>query len=108
MGRNTPDFIVRLDDGHGPDDPLNLIVEVTGEKDKDKEAKTATAQNLWVPAVNNAGTWGRWAFVEVDDPWDATGSILGTGSDWSDQSDKSDRSGQSDQPPGRRGATREP
>ena len=26
-----PDFIVRIDDGHGPDDLLNLIVEVTGE-----------------------------------------------------------------------------
>jgi type III restriction enzyme len=23
-----PDFIVRIDDGHGPDDPLYLIVEV--------------------------------------------------------------------------------
>ena len=31
-----PDFPVRLDDGHGREDPLNLIVEVTGERDKDK------------------------------------------------------------------------
>ena len=33
---------------------LNLIVEVTGEKDKEKEAKVSTAKTLWVPAVNNA------------------------------------------------------
>jgi len=64
------DFLVRLDDGRGKDDPLNLIVEVTGERDKDKEAKTATARTLWVPAVNNHGGFGRWAFVEVTDPYD--------------------------------------
>ncbi|MBI5064101.1 MAG: SLBB domain-containing protein [Desulfatitalea sp.] len=29
-----PDFIACIDDGHGPDDLLNLIVEVTGEKKK--------------------------------------------------------------------------
>ena len=56
-----PDFIVRLDDGHGADDLLNLIVEVTGEAKKDKAAKVATARTLWVPAVNNHGGFGRWA-----------------------------------------------
>ena len=66
-----PDFIACLDDGHGPDDLLNLIVEVTGEKKKDKAAKVATARTLWVPAVNNHGGFGRWAFIEVADPWDA-------------------------------------
>ncbi len=70
-----PDFLVRLDDGHGPDDLLNLIVEVTGEKKKDNAAKVATARNLWVPAVNNHGGFGRWAFAEVDDPWDAKAGI---------------------------------
>ena len=25
----------------------------------------------WVPAVNNWGGLGRWAFLEVTDPWDA-------------------------------------
>jgi type III restriction enzyme len=30
---------------------------------------------LWVPAVNNHGGFGRWAFVEVTDPWDAWGVI---------------------------------
>jgi len=70
-----PDFIVRLEDGRGAEDLLSLIVEVSGQRDADKEAKVATARNLWVPAVNNAGTWGRWAFVEITDPWDAKGPI---------------------------------
>jgi type III restriction enzyme len=66
-----PDFIARIDDGQGNDDFLNLIVEVTGAQDAAKAAKTATARDLWVPAVNNHGAFGRWAFVEVTDPWDA-------------------------------------
>lgn len=70
-----PDFIVRIDDGHGADDLLNLIVEVTGEAKKDKAAKTATARTLWVPAINAHGGFGRWAFVEVTDPWDAQNTI---------------------------------
>ncbi len=65
------DFIVVLDDGHGRENPLNLVVEVTGEKKKDKEAKVSTARTLWVPAINNHGGFGRWAFVEIADPWDA-------------------------------------
>jgi len=55
---------------HG-EDPLNLIIEVTGEKKKDKAAKVATARNLWVSAVNNHGGYGQWAFLEIGDPWDA-------------------------------------
>lgn len=70
-----PDFIVRIDDGHGEDDPLNLIVEVTGERRKDKAAKVATAKTLWVPAVNHHGGFGRWAFLEMDDPWNAVNCI---------------------------------
>jgi type III restriction enzyme len=70
-----PDFLVQIDDGPGPDDLLNLIVEVTGERKKDKAAKVATARNLWVPAVNNDGSFGRWAFVEIDDPWNAQTAI---------------------------------
>lgn len=70
-----PDFIVCLDDGHGRDNLLNLIVEVTGEKKKDKAVKVATARNLWVPAVNNHGGFGRWAVIEITDPWDAEHTI---------------------------------
>lgn len=71
----VPDYLVRLDDGRGPDDLLNLIVEVSGEARKDKAAKTAAARTLWVPAVNNHGGFGRWAFVEITDPWDAKNTI---------------------------------
>jgi len=70
-----PDFIACIDDGHGPNDLLNLIVEVTGEKKKDKVAKVATARTLWVPAINNHGGFGRWTFLEIDDPWDAKNVI---------------------------------
>jgi type III restriction enzyme len=54
---------------------LNLIIEVTGEKKKDKEAKVATARLLWVPAVNNHCSFGRWAFIEIRDPWNAKNEI---------------------------------
>jgi type III restriction enzyme len=70
-----PDYIVRVDDGHGHDDLLNLIIEVTGEKKKDKAAKVATARTLWVPAMNTHGGFGRWAFLEITDPWDAQNTI---------------------------------
>jgi type III restriction enzyme len=70
-----PDFIACIEDGHGPSDLLNLIVEVTGEKKKDKAAKVATACTLWVPAINNHGGFGRWAFLEIADPWDAQNII---------------------------------
>jgi hypothetical protein len=63
-----PDFIARIC-RHGGDEEINLIVEVTGEKKKDKEAKAAIARTLWVPAVNNNGGFGRWVFVEIRDPW---------------------------------------
>jgi type III restriction enzyme len=71
----VPDYLVCVDDGCGSDDLLTLIVEVSGEARKDKAAKTATARHLWVPAVNNAGIYGRWAFIEVTDPWDAANTI---------------------------------
>ncbi len=73
--RYIPDFIARIDDGQGKDNLLNLIIEVTGKKDKDKEAKVTTAKNLWVPAINNHGGFGRWAFIEIRDPWDAKNAI---------------------------------
>jgi type III restriction enzyme len=70
-----PDFIARINDGHGPENPLNLIMEVTGARDEKKAAKVSTAQDLWVPAVNNHGGFGRWAFIEVRDPWNAANEV---------------------------------
>lgn len=69
----TPDYIVRLYDGH--DEPLNLILECSGEARKDKAEKCKTARNLWVPAINNHVGYGRWAFLEITDPWDAAHAI---------------------------------
>jgi type III restriction enzyme len=62
--RYRPDFIVRLDDGHGADDPLNLVAEVKGYRRGDAQLKASTMRTLWVPGVNALGGWGRWAFVE--------------------------------------------
>jgi type III restriction enzyme len=72
-----PDFIVRIDDGHGDDDddPLNLIVEVSGRDLEAKRAKCEAARTLWVPAVNNRGEFGRWAFIEIGDPWTVQGAV---------------------------------
>jgi len=69
-----PDFIAKVKVSDS-DEPLNLIVEVSGEKRKDKMAKVETAKTLWVPAVNNFGAFGTWAFIEISDPWDAKNLI---------------------------------
>ncbi|MDQ3642190.1 MAG: restriction endonuclease subunit R, partial [Actinomycetota bacterium] len=71
----VPDFLVRVDDGRGVDDPLNLVVEVSGAQRRDKEAKVSTARTLWVSGVNNLRTQGRWVFVECEDPWNAETAI---------------------------------
>lgn len=62
--RYLPDFIVLVDDGHGDEDPLHLIVEIKGYRREDAKEKKATMENYWVPGVNNLGTYGRWAFAE--------------------------------------------
>jgi type III restriction enzyme len=59
-----PDFIVLVDDGHGEDDPLHLIVEIKGYRREDAKEKKSTMETYWVPGVNNLGTHGRWAFAE--------------------------------------------
>ena len=69
-----PDFIVRIKTPDS-DEILNLVLEVSGEKRKDKAAKVETAKNLWVPAVNNNGAFGKWAFIEISDPWDSKNLI---------------------------------
>ena len=62
-----PDFIVLVDDGHGPDDLLRLIVEIKGYRREDAKEKKSTMDTYWVPGVNNLGTFGRWAFAELTD-----------------------------------------
>jgi type III restriction enzyme len=63
----VPDFLIRLRDAtsRGDDDLLTLLLEVSGEAKKEKQAKVAAAGDLWVPAINNWGGLGRWAFLEV-------------------------------------------
>ena len=62
-----PDFIVKVDDGHGPDDPLHLIVEIKGYRREDAKEKKATMDTYWVPGVNHLKSYGRWAFAEFSD-----------------------------------------
>jgi type III restriction enzyme len=68
--RYLPDFIVLVDDGHGPDDLLHLIVEIKGFRGQDAAAKTETMTTYWVPGVNNLKTHGRWAFAEFCDVYE--------------------------------------
>ncbi len=64
MRNYRPDFIVRVDDGHGPDDPLHLVVEIKGYRREDAKEKKSTMDTYWVPGVNHLSTYGRWAFAE--------------------------------------------
>jgi type III restriction enzyme len=65
--RYLPDFIVRVEDGHGPADLLNLVVEVKGYRREDAKMKKVTMNSYWIPGVNQLKTYGRWAFAEFDD-----------------------------------------
>ncbi|CAN5860827.1 DEAD/DEAH box helicase family protein [soil metagenome] len=79
--RFMPDFLVWIDDGHGKENPLKLILEVSGSKEGEdkigdaKATKVTTAKDLWIPAVNGAGEFGRWAFLECLDPWDVANTV---------------------------------
>lgn len=59
-----PDFIVLVDDGHGEDDLLHLVVEIKGYRREDAKDKAETMRTYWIPGVNNSGKFGRWAFEE--------------------------------------------
>ena len=66
----VPDFIVRVDDGRGENDPLNLVVEIKGYRNDDARAKKLTMDTYWVPGVNALRRYGRWAFAEFTDVFD--------------------------------------
>ncbi|MGH8719350.1 MAG: restriction endonuclease, partial [Burkholderiales bacterium] len=59
-----PDFIVLVDDGHGENDLLHLVIEIKGYRREDAKEKKSTMETYWVPGVNHLGTYGRWAFAE--------------------------------------------
>ena len=65
-----PDFIVLVDDGHGQDDLLHLVVEIKGFRREDAKEKKATMDTYWVPGVNHHGRFGRWAFAELTDVYE--------------------------------------
>jgi type III restriction enzyme len=65
-----PDFIVLVDDGHGDDDRLHLVVEIKGYRREDAKEKKSTMETYWVPAVNHLSTFGRWAFAELTDVYE--------------------------------------
>jgi type III restriction enzyme len=69
MRSYRPDFIVLVDDGHGPDDPLHLVVEIKGYRREDAKEKKSTMDTYWVPGVNHLGTYGRWAFAEFTEAY---------------------------------------
>lgn len=71
--RYRPDFIVKLDDGG--DGPLNLVVEVKGYRRGDDALKQGAMRSQWIPAVNNDGRFGRWAFAEVPDIYSGADEI---------------------------------
>ena len=66
--RYIPDMIVRLDAGKA--EPLNLILETKGYRKGDAQLKAETMKTMWVPGVNNLGTFGTWAFAEFTDIWE--------------------------------------
>lgn len=61
----VPDFIAVLE--MSDKSKFNLLIEVTGKKDDKKKMKVKTARELWVPAVNNFGKYGKWAVLEIQD-----------------------------------------
>ena len=69
MRHYRPDFIVLVDDGHGDDNPLCLIVEIKGYRREDAKEKKSTMDTYWVPGVNHLGSHGRWSFAEFTDVW---------------------------------------
>jgi type III restriction enzyme len=65
-----PDFLVLVDDGHGADDPLHLVVEIKGYRGEDAKEKKSTMDTYWIPGVNNLSSHGRWAFAEFTEIYD--------------------------------------
>jgi type III restriction enzyme len=68
--RYIPDFIVLVDDGHGTDNPLHLVIEIKGYRREDAKEKKSTMETYWIPGVNNLRTYGRWAFAEFTEVYE--------------------------------------
>ncbi|MDP2791091.1 MAG: DEAD/DEAH box helicase family protein [Rectinemataceae bacterium] len=70
MRHYLPDFIILVDDGHGKDDPLHLVVEIKGYRGEDAKEKKLTMDTYWIPGVNHNGNLGRWAFAEFTEVYE--------------------------------------
>ena len=77
MRTYIPDFIVLVDDGHGKENPLHLVVEIKGYRREDAKDKKNAMEACWVPGVNNHGDHGRWAFAEFTDVWEIQSDFEG-------------------------------
>ena len=66
----VPDYLLRVDDGRGPGDLLNLVVEIKGYRGEDAKAKADAMTARWVPGVNREARFGRWAFAELTDGYE--------------------------------------
>ena len=63
-----PDFITMVESPSR--EQVNLIIEISGWSNDDighKDAKRYYTNHLWIPAVNNLKTYGRWDFIEISD-----------------------------------------
>ena len=63
-----PDFVAVVETPGGEE--VNLIIEISGRSNDDtghKDAKRYYTTHLWIPAVNNLKTYGRWDFIEISD-----------------------------------------
>jgi type III restriction enzyme len=65
-----PDFLVRLRPLEEDEETRTLIVEVSGSHKPPgpTKEKAETTRDLWLPAVNNHGEFGRWSYCELTDP----------------------------------------
>lgn len=73
-----PDFIVLVDDGRGDADLLHLVIEIKGRRGEDAKEKATTMRTYWVPAVNNARAYGRWAVAEFTDAYEIDSDFTST------------------------------
>ena len=64
-----PDFLLRVEDGHGEEDLLHLVVEIKGYRQEDAREKKNTMTTYWLPAVNRLADYGRWGFAEFCDAY---------------------------------------
>ena len=65
-----PDFIVLVDDGHGDDDLLHLVVEIKGYRARTRRRRSRRWRPTGCRASTTLGTYGRWAFAEFTDVYE--------------------------------------